>query len=46
MRDMKPLLLQDGGAVLGNMVVRLDAVLGLVLETAAQEPPPVSDKEE
>ncbi len=46
LRDMKPLLLQDGGAVLGNMVVRLDAVLGLVLETAAQEPPPVSDKEE
>jgi CRISPR-associated endonuclease/helicase Cas3 len=46
LRDMRPLLLVDGCAVLGNQVVRLDAVLGLVLETAEPASPPVSDKEE
>lgn len=46
LRDMKPLLLVDGRVQLGNLVVRLDTVLGLVLETTDTASPPATDKEE
>lgn len=46
LRDMKPLRLVNGCVEMGNLIVRLDPVLGLVLETPDTVFSPVTAEEE